>query len=77
MIRSLITPQTNDLHIALPDDYIGKKVEVLVFTYEDTNISSNSTTDVMAQFWGVVSGETTEAMHKHILQSREEWQKDI
>jgi hypothetical protein len=35
MIRSLTTPQTTDIHIAIPDDFVGKEVEVLVFTYDD------------------------------------------
>ena len=77
MIRSLITPQTNDLHIALPDDYVGKKVEVLVFTYDEPKDPPKITLGVMAQFWGVVSEHTTQEMHKHIAQSRAEWERDI
>ena len=77
MIRSLITPQTNDLHIALPDDYVGRKVEVLVFTYDEPKDTPNVTPGIMARFWGVVSEQTTEIMHKHIAQSRAEWERDI
>ena len=75
MIRSLLTPQTNDLHIAIPDEYVGKKVEVLVFTYDDKEPST--TPDIMAQFWGVISDKTTDEMHKHVVQSRTEWERDI
>ncbi len=77
MIRSLLTPQTTDLHIALPADYVGKKVEVLVFTYEDETETAAPIPDIMAQFWDIISESTTEAMHKHIASSREEWQRDI
>lgn len=77
MIRSLLTPQTNDLHIALPDSYIGKKVEVLVFTYDDAIEEPIANPNIMAQFWGVISDHTTEEMHKHVAQSRAEWERDI
>jgi len=77
MIRSLITPQTTDLHIAIPDDYVEKKVEVLVFTYDETINTPIAIPDIMSQFWGVISENTTEEMHKHITQSRAEWERDI
>jgi len=77
MIRSLITPQSTDLHIAIPDNYIGRKVEVLVFTYDDPIETPKATPDIMAQFWGVISEHTTEEMHKHVAQSRAEWERDI
>ena len=77
MIRSLLTPQTTDQHIALPTDYVGKKVEVLVFTHDEEIEAPNATPDIMAQFWGVISEQTTEEMHKHIGQSRAEWERDI
>ena len=73
MIRSVITPETNHLDIAIPDNYVGKKVEVLVFTCEEANEIEDTAPDVMAQFWGGVSDKTTEEMHHHINHSRSEW----
>jgi hypothetical protein len=73
MIRSLITPQTTELHIAIPDDYIGKKVEVLVFTYDEPTEIPQPNATVMGQFWGVISENTTKEMHKHVTESRQEW----
>ena len=77
MIRSLLTPQSTDLHIAIPDNYVGKKVEVLVFPYDEPNDAPKINPNVMAQFWGVISEETTEEMHKHVEISRWEWERDI
>jgi len=77
MIRSLVTPQTNDLHIALPDDYIGRKVEVLVFAYDEPIDVPKPPLGIMAQFWGVISDETTSQMHIHVDESRTEWERDI
>lgn len=69
MIRSLVTPQTNDLHIALPDNYLGKKVEVLVFTYDEAKEEANMNQDIMAQFLGLIYERTTEELHKHVAKS--------
>jgi len=77
MIRSLITPESTDLHIAIPTEYVGKKVEVLVFTYDEARTAPKVTPDIMAQFWGVISEQTTEEMHKHVALSRNEWERDI
>jgi hypothetical protein len=78
MIRSLVTPESNSLQIAIPDDYVGKKVEILVFTHDEaTPTIAASTPDVMSQFWGVISEHTTEEMHRHVAQSKAEWEKDI
>ena len=77
MIRSLLTPETTDLHISIPTDYVGKKVEVLVFACDETTEAPKTNPEIMAQFWGVISENTTEEMHKHITQSRAEWERDI
>jgi hypothetical protein len=78
MVRSLLTPQTTDLHICIPPDYIGKKVEVLVFTYDEAiEKTAKSKTGIMEKFWGIISDETAEEMHKHVNQSRDEWERDI
>ena len=36
MIRTIFTPDTNDLTLALPDNFLGKKIEVIAFVVEDT-----------------------------------------
>ena len=35
MIRTVITPQQQNISIDLPEEYIGKKVEVIAFTIEE------------------------------------------
>ncbi len=36
MIRTIFTPNTNDVTLALPDNFLGKKIEVIAFVVEDT-----------------------------------------
>ena len=77
MLCSLLTPESNSLQIAIPDDYIGKKVEVLVFKYDDVAETKKASQNVMAQFWAVVSKHTTKEMHQHVVKSRNEWKRDL
>jgi len=36
MVRTVVTPSHQDVSIHLPKNYIGKKVEVIAFTIEET-----------------------------------------
>ena len=38
MIRELIVPAANTVLISLPDEYIGKTVEVIAFAVDESNI---------------------------------------
>ena len=35
MVRTLITPQKDEISIRLPENYVGKEVEIIVFTTDD------------------------------------------
>jgi hypothetical protein len=40
MVRTLITPEDRNILIRVPEDYIGKQVEVIAFTLEEnTNVA--------------------------------------
>ena len=36
MIRTVLTPQQQHVSIHVPENYVGKQVEVIVFTIEET-----------------------------------------
>ncbi len=37
MVRTLITPEDQDILIRVPEDYIGKQVEVIAFALEENS----------------------------------------
>ena len=39
MVRRIIKASSNDVYIEIPDDYIGKTLEVLAFTLEEATNS--------------------------------------
>jgi len=62
MIRAIITPKNTDLHITIPQEYVGKELELIAYTIdegkqgmENRNIESNllellSSAHVMNEF---------------------------
>lgn len=48
MIRTVVKPQNTDLSIKLPDDFVGKQVEVIAFTIEETVRPANQTVTHLA-----------------------------
>jgi hypothetical protein len=49
MIRTVITPQQQNITIDLPQEYIGKKVEVIAFTLEDIEPVDKPTTHLVSE----------------------------
>jgi hypothetical protein len=41
VIRTLITPQKDEISIRLPNNYIGKQVEVIAFTVDESDQQSS------------------------------------
>ncbi len=42
MIRKIIKPQQNQIILNIPEDYINKKVELIIFPIEETIIEKNN-----------------------------------
>lgn len=75
MTRTTITPSHNSIVLNVPEKYIGKKIEVLMFDVEEVSVEhSNSNTKLKpSQLRGFLSKDTAEALQQHVQQSRNEW----
>ncbi len=40
MLRTTITPENTDVHISVPQRFVGKKVEVLLYTTDEEEPAS-------------------------------------
>ena len=76
MIRTIVTPKNTEVLITIPKDYVGRELEI-TFLATDELIEKKPQKNTMAKFWGVISNETTEILHKHVEESRNEWERDI
>lgn len=50
MIRTIITPHEQDISIQLPKEYLGKRVEVIAFTFDETSSVVESPSVPMTHF---------------------------
>jgi len=71
MIKTIITPQNNSYDLAIPTNYIGKKIEILFYALDEV-VEENTIVikKTMSDFWGTMSNETANELHKHIEENR-------
>jgi len=81
MLQAIITSEKNnlDISVALPEDYIGKPLHVLIFKEDEVknatppNLSGKKPSD----FFGTLSEEEGEKFMDYVTQSRKEWERDF
>ena len=75
MIRTTITPQQADVLVSVPPQYIGKKLEVLLYAVEEVT-EEVAPPATMAQFWGILSKKTADDILHRSKESRNEWDQN-
>lgn len=40
-IREIVVPENNKIELTIPDNFIGKKIEVIAFELEDSNVEQS------------------------------------
>lgn len=79
MVKTIITPDKKDILISIPENYIGKKIELIYYTLDEIQESRQPLTNKMkpSDFIGTMSKELGEEMQAYIKKSREEWERDF
>lgn len=75
MTRTTITPSSSNIVLAVPEEYIGKKIEVLMFDVEEVILQTSASGNKLkpSQLRGFLSKETAQSLQEHVQQSRNEW----
>lgn len=76
MIRTHLIPDSNSVSVAIPDNYIGKQVEVIVFADDDIQ-QTPVEREKMRKYKGLLSKERALELQKFAEQIRKEWDRDI
>jgi len=76
MVRTIITPKKNHIQLDIPNEYVGKEIEV-TFSAVDEVSDSNSKKSTMADFWACLSDKSAVTLHNHVEQTRNEWDRNI
>ena len=79
MIKTTCTPHNTDLHLSIPKNYVGKRVEVLLYTLEEimTEATGGQKKMKASDYAGSISKKQAHSILKHVKQSRKEWERDI
>ncbi|WP_082281555.1 hypothetical protein [Leptospira kirschneri] len=72
MIRTRITPKNTDLHISIPEGYVGKNIEVLLYAVDEIKEETKKSV-TMKDFRGILSKESAAKLQEKIQKEREEW----
>ncbi len=75
MTRTTITPTENNIMLSVPERYIGKRIEVLMFDVDEVALESTAESSKLkpSELRGFLSADTADAIQQHLQQSRKEW----
>ena len=77
MIRTIVTPKNNKLQVSIPDSYIGKEIEVLLYSKDELELKKPAPINSMSSFWGTISDETAKELHKEVEENRAGWENRL
>lgn len=78
MVRTLVTPQQQNISILVPQNYVGRQIEVLLYAVDEL-VEEQQTTkpNNAAKYKGIFSKEEGEKFNQYIQQARSEWDRDF
>jgi hypothetical protein len=77
MIKTVITPQNDSYMLTIPQNYIGKKVEVLLYALDELTEKKEVVPKKPSDFFGSLTQEEGDKFQAYISKSREEWNRGI
>ena len=77
MIKTIAIPQNNSYNITIPNSYIGKKIEILVYALDELSEEKSVSKKKPSDFFGTLTKEEGEKFHTYIKKTREEWGRNI
>ncbi len=77
MIKTIVTPQNNKLSLSIPDSYIGKEIEVLLYAKDELLEEKATQKKSMSDFSGVLSEKEYHSLKEHTEKARKEWNRAI
>ncbi len=77
MIRTVITPRENTICLSISGNYIGKKVENLLYTSDEVKDETSIPDNNVARFKGILTGEGSDKYHQYLQKARQEWDRSI
>ena len=78
MVRTLVTPQQQNISILVPQNYVGRQIEVLLYAVDElVEEQQTAKPNNAAKYKGIFSKEEGEKFSQYIQQARSEWDRDF
>ena len=77
MIKTVVIPKNNSLSLTIPNNYVGKEIEVLLYAKDELEQAETRPRKTLADFAGVLSENDYQSLKSHTEQARKEWNRDI
>ncbi len=79
MVRTIITPTNNEIYIKIPNEYIGKTIEVSYLSIDEVHKEEETKNSNTSKFRGALklSAEQKTSLEKHLTSSKNEWERDF
>ncbi len=70
MIKTVVTPQNNILHLDIPNNYIGREIEVLLYAKDELQVEKVKPKKTLADFTSILSEKDYQSLKSHTEQAR-------
>jgi len=77
MIKTILTPQNNNVYLSIPNNYIGKEIEILLYAKEELTTNKPKEKKKFSDFNGILSEDDYKSLKSNSEQAREQWKRDI
>jgi hypothetical protein len=74
MVRTVITPGQTNVSFQIPENYIGKRVEITCIAMDDL-AEVKKTRKTLGDFYGLMSAEEAQKLREHTEKARKEWDR--
>ena len=77
MVHTTLIPSQSIVELALPNHYVGKKVEFLIYVSDEIERVKSSKPTTASQFKGILNAEEAKSFNQYLTTVRQEWDRDI
>jgi len=77
MLKTVITPQESTYSLNIPAHYIGKSIEVLIYSIDELVENKEQNRKRPSDFFGTLSISDGEKFQEYVNNSRLEWDRNI
>ena len=77
MVHTALIPSQAIVELALPNHYVGKKVEFLIYVSDEIESFKPVKQTNASQFKGVLNPEEATSFNQYLTAVRQEWDRNI